>query len=141
MSDLVIGVKRMHSVEGSEIDEDDAPLQSPKTPGDREEAERLLRESSFSFSPPDSGEYSPPVLDAPEPQSGQLPQPRPLRPMRLGGGHVEYARPAEGEAHADAAALDGDDEYSRLRAAASVFVELQEEEEHSFKSLLEKEVL
>ena len=58
----------------------------------------------------------------------------------LGGGH-EYARPAEGEAHADAAALDGDDEYSRLRAAASVFVELQEEEEHSFKSLLEKEVL
>lgn len=137
MSDLVIGVKRMHSVEGSEIDEDDAPLQSPKTPGDREEAERLLRESSFSFSPP---EYSPPVLDAPEPQSGQLPQPRPLRPMRLGGGH-EYARPAEGEAHADAAALDGDDEYSRLRAAASVFVELQEEEEHSFKSLLEKEVL
>ena len=53
----------------------------------------------------------------------------------------EYARPAEGEAHADAAALDGDDEYSRLRAAASVFVELQEEEEHSFKSLLEKEVL
>ena len=35
----------------------------------------------------------------------------------------------------------GDDEYSRLRAAASVFVELQEEEEHSFKSLLEKEVL
>ena len=56
-------------------------------------------------------------------------------------GHVEYARPAEGEAHADAAALDGDDEYSRLRAAASVFVELQEEEEHSFKSLLEKEVL
>ena len=79
MPDLVIGVKRMHSVEGSEIDEDDAPLQSP--------------------------------------------------------------RPAEGEAHADAAALDGDDEYSRLRAAASVFVELQEEEEHSFKSLLEKEVL
>ena len=55
--------------------------------------------------------------------------------------HVAYARPAEGEAHADAAALDGDDEYSRLRAAASVFVELQEEEEHSFKSLLEKEVL
>ena len=140
MSDLVIGVKRMHSVEGSEIDEDDAPLQSPKTPGDREEAERLLRESSFSFSPPGSDEYSPPALDAPEPQSGQLPQPRPLRPMRLGGGH-EYARPAEGEAHADAAALDGDDEYSRLRAAASVFVELQEEEEHSFKSLLEKEVL
>ena len=140
MPDLVIGVKRMHSVEGSEIDEDDAPLQSPKTPGDREEAERLLRESSFSFSPPDSGEYSPPVLDALEPQSGQLPQPRPLRPMRLGGG-PEYARPAEGEAHADAAALDGDDEYSRLRAAASVFVELQEEEEHSFKSLLEKEVL
>ena len=141
MPDLVIGVKRVHSVEGSEIDEDDAPLQSPKTPGDREEAERLLRESSFSFSPPGSGEeYSPPVLDAPEPQSGQLPQPRPLRPMRLGGGH-EYARPAEGEAHADAAALDGDDEYSRLRAAASVFVELQEEEEHSFKSLLEKEVL
>ena len=137
MADLIIGVKRMHSVEGSEIDEDDAPLQSPKTPRDREEAERLLRESSFSFSPP---EYSPPVLDAPEPQSGQLPQPRPLRPMRLGGGH-EYARPAEGEAHADAAALDGDDEYSRLRAAASVFVELQEEEEHSFKSLLEKEVL
>ena len=138
MPDLVIGVKRVHSVEGSEeIDEDDAPLQSPKTPRDREEAERLLRESSFSFSPP---EYSPPVLDAPEPQSGQLPQPRPLRPMRLGGGH-EYARPAEGEAHADAAALDGDDEYSRLRAAASVFVELQEEEEHSFKSLLEKEVL
>ena len=44
-------------------------------------------------------------------------------------------------AHGDAAALDGDDEYSRLRAAASVFVELQEEEEHSFKSLLEKEVL
>ena len=140
MPDLVIGVKRMHSVEGSEIDEDDAPLQSPKTPGDREEAERLLRESSFSFSPPGSEEYSPPALDAPEPQSGQLPQPRPLRPMRLGGGH-EYARPAEGEAHADAAALDGDDEYSRLRAAASVFVELQEEEEHSFKSLLEKEVL
>ena len=140
MPDLVIGVKRMLSVEGSEIDEDDAPLQSPKTPGDREEAERLLRESSFSFSPQGSGEYSPPVLDAPEPQSGQLPQPRPLRPMRLGGGH-EYARPAEGEAHADAAALDGDDEYSRLRAAASVFVELQEEEEHSFKSLLEKEVL
>ena len=140
MPDLVIGVKRTHSVEGSEIDEDDAPLQSPKTPGDREEAERLLRESSFSFSPPGSDEYSPPVLDAPEPQSGQLPQPRPLRPMRLGGGH-EYARPAEGEAHADAAALDGDDEYSRLRAAASVFVELQEEEEHSFKSLLEKEVL
>ena len=139
MPDLVIGVKRMHSVEGSEIDEDDAPLQSPKTPRDREEAERLLRESSFSFSP-GSGEYSPPVLDALEPQSGQLPQPRPLRPMRLGGGH-EYARPAEGEAHADAAALDGDDEYSRLRAAASVFVELQEEEEHSFKSLLEKEVL
>ena len=64
-----------------------------------------------------------------------------LRPVRLGGGHVEYARPAEGVAHADAAALDGDDEYSRLRAAASVFVELQEEEEHSFKSLLEKEVL
>ena len=140
MPDLVIGVKRTHSVEGSEIDEDDAPLQSPKTPGDREEAERLLRESSFSFSPPGSEEYSPPALDAPEPQSGQLPQPRPLRPMRLGGGH-EYARPAEGEAHADAAALDGDDEYSRLRAAASVFVELQEEEEHSFKSLLEKEVL
>ena len=140
MPDLVIGVKRMHSVEGSEYDDDDAPLQSPKTPGDREEAERLLRESSFSFSPPGSDEYSPPVLDAPEPQSGQLPQPRPLRPMRLGGGH-EYARPAEGEAHADAAALDGDDEYSRLRAAASVFVELQEEEEHSFKSLLEKEVL
>ena len=139
MADLIIGVKRMHSVEGSEIDEDDAPLQSPKTPRDREEAERLLRESSFSFSPPGS-DYSPPVLDAPEPQSGQLPQPRPLRPMRLGGGH-EYARPAEGEAHADAAALDGDDEYSRLRAAASVFVELQEEEEHSFKSLLEKEVL
>ena len=111
MSDLVIGVKRTHSVEGSEIDEDDAPLQSPKTPRDREEAERLLRESSFSFSPPGSGEDSPPVLDAPEPQSGQLPQPRPLRPMRLGGGH-EYARPAEGEAHADAAALDGDDEYS-----------------------------
>ena len=138
MPDLIIGVK--HSVEGSEIDEDDAPLQSPKTPGDREEAERLLRESSFSFSPPGSDEYSPPALDAPEPQSGQLPQPRPLRPMRLGGGH-EYARPAEGEAHADAAALDGDDEYSRLRAAASVFVELQEEEEHSFKSLLEKEVL
>ena len=137
MPDLVIGVKRMHSVEGSEIDEDDAPLQSPKTPRDREEAERLLRESSFSFSPPES---SPPVLDAPEPQSGQLPQPRPLRPVRLGGGH-EYARPAEGVAHADAAALDGDDEYSRLRAAASVFVELQEEEEHSFKSLLEKEVL
>ena len=82
MPDLVIGVKRMLSVEGSEIDEDDAPLQSPKTPGDREEAERLLRESSFSFSPP---EYSPPALDAPEPQSGQLPQPRPLRPMRLGG--------------------------------------------------------
>lgn len=136
MPDLVI----VHSVEGSEIDEDDAPLQSPKTPGDREEAERLLRESSFSFSPPGSEEYSPPALDAPEPQSGQLPQPRPLRPMRLGGGH-EYARPAEGEAHADAAALDGDDEYSRLRAAASVFVELQEEEEHSFKSLLEKEVL
>jgi hypothetical protein len=141
MADLIIGVKRMHSVEGSEIDEDDAPLQSPKTPGDREEAERLLRESSFSFSPPGSEEYSPPALDAPEPQSGQLPQPRPLRPMRLGGGHVEYARPAEGEAHADAAALEGDDEYSRLRAAASVFVELQEEEEHSFKSLLEKEVL
>ena len=140
MPDLVIGVKRMHSVEGSEIDEDDAPLQSPKTPGDREEAERQLRESSFSFSPPGSAESSPPALDAPEPQSGQLPQPRPLRPMRLGGGH-EYARPAEGEAHADAAALDGDDEYSRLRAAASVFVELQEEEEHSFKSLLEKEVL
>ena len=139
MADLIIGVKRMHSVECSEIDEDDA-LQSPKTPGDREEAERLLRESSFSFSPPAAR-----VLPAGARRAGAAERAAaaaaPAAPMRLGGGHVEYARPAEGEAHADAAALDGDDEYSRLRAAASVFVELQEEEEHSFKSLLEKEVL
>ena len=134
MADLIIGVKRMHSVEGSEIDEATRRCSLPR----RRVTARRRSAGGVELSPPPGSSAG---ARRAGPQSGQLPQPRPLWPTRLGGGHVEYARPAEGEAHADAAALEGDDEYSRLRAAASVFVELQEEEEHSFKSLLEKEVL